>query len=108
MDWILNSEGGFMASADFHADTIRIAEPTTVPEFSNTLSRVAADGCALIIQRDGRDIAAVISIDQLEMLKDAEAREHAELVASQINWQEYGASHPPPQAWFDGDEPKPW
>src|SRR5688500_14501115 len=97
-----------MAGPATIGEPLRINEPTAAPEFSDALSRVAADGRPLIVQRNGQDVAAVISMEQLRLLNDAAAREHAESLASEIDWSEYAASHAPPQSWFDGEEPKPF
>jgi len=97
-----------MVTAGSLAEPIRIDEPRATPEFSDALDRVAADARPLILQRNGQDIAAVITVDQLKLLMDALSREHAECVANKIDWSDYVASHAPPQSWFDAEEPKPF
>jgi hypothetical protein len=72
------------------------------------LSRVASERQPIIFQRNGEDLAAVIPVEQFVLLRDALARHEAERLAAQINWNSTVAQHPPPSAWFERDEPKPF
>jgi len=85
-----------------------VDEPQEVHDYAEVLSRVAADRQPVIVRRSGSDLAAVIPLEYLEILYDAAARQEAERIAAQIDWGKLVKTSPPPQSWFDGDEPKPF
>ena len=86
----------------------RVDEPQQAQDYANVLSRVAADRQPLVVRRDGADLAAVVPMESLELLQDLLARQEAQRIASEIDWDRLVKTSPPPQAWFDGDEPKPF
>jgi PHD/YefM family antitoxin component YafN of YafNO toxin-antitoxin module len=86
----------------------RIDEPGAAKEYSEVFTQVASDHRPVIVRRNGADLAAVIPLEHLEMLQDLLARQEAERVASHVNWDRLVRNSPPPQLWFDGDEPKPF
>lgn len=83
------------------AEPGRVNEPQAVQEYSNVLSRVVADGKPVIIRRNGEDLAAVIPLNYLRMLRDVLEREEVEKQAAQIEWKSVPESLRPPQEWFD-------
>ncbi len=85
----------------------RIDEPGESPRFSEALTEVASSGQPIIVRRAGEDLAAVIPLEHLELLRDALAMREAEQIASTIDWDQARKS-PPPQQWFDGEEPRPF
>src|SRR5690349_9166510 len=85
-----------------------VDEPQLAQEYADVLSRVAADRQPVIVRRGGEDLAAVISLEHLELLRDILARQEAERLAMQIDWDRVVKAYPPPQEWFEGDEPKPF
>lgn len=86
----------------------RVDEPQAAQEYAAVLSRVAADRKPVIVQRAGADLAAVVPLEHFELLQDVLAGRMAERRASQIDWDQLVKTRPPPQSWFDGDEPKPF
>ena len=84
----------------------RVDEPQAAAAFSEVLSRVATQHEPIIVRRDGKDIAAVIPLEHLDVLQDALARHEAEKLAGKIDWDHMVKQHPPSPEWFDGDEPK--
>ncbi|MBY0523679.1 MAG: hypothetical protein K2R98_09775 [Gemmataceae bacterium] len=84
----------------------RVDEPQLAEEYASVLSRVAAEGQAVIVQRGGADLAAVIPLEYLKLVRELLAVSAAEKLAAQIDWTEVAKAHPPAQEWFDGDEPK--
>ena len=88
--------------------TGHIDEPAAAQEYADVLSRVAADHQPVIVRRGGADLAAVVPLEYLEMIQEMLARQEAERLAAQVNWDERVQASPPPQAWFDGDEPRPF
>jgi prevent-host-death family protein len=90
------------------AEPGRVDEPRAAKEYSDVLTQVACDHRPVIVRRNGADLAAVIPLEHLELLQDLLARREAERLASQVNWGRLVKTSPPPQAWFDGDEPKPF
>ena len=91
-----------------------VVEPSHVDEaqlardYVDVLSQVAADHRPLIIRRDGTDPAAIIPLDQLELLQEVLTQREAEKLAASLDWDRLVKMCPPPQEWFDGDEPKPF
>jgi PHD/YefM family antitoxin component YafN of YafNO toxin-antitoxin module len=85
-----------------------IDEPTAAQEYADVLSRVAADHRPVVVRRGGTDFAAVVPLEYLEMLQDLLARQEAERLAAQVNWDELVKTSPPTQTWCEGDEPKPF
>jgi hypothetical protein len=85
-----------------------VDEPRAVQEYADVLSRVAAEGKPVIVRRNGADLAAVIPLEHLEMVREVLARQEVEKLAGQIDWERARKTFRPPQEWFDGDEPKPF
>ena len=54
------------------------------------------------------DVAAVIPVEHLELLRELVARQEAERRTAEIDWQRPAHVSPPPRQWFEGDEPKPF
>ncbi len=79
----------------------RVDEPQGAQEYSDVLSQVAAAGKPLIVRRNGEDLAAVIPLEYLELLREVVARQEVEKSAAQIDWNRVPKTHRPPQEWFD-------
>jgi len=79
----------------------RIEEPHAIQDYSAVLTQVAADGKPVIVRRNGADLAAVISLEQLELVRELLARQAAEKLAARIDWSSAGKTLRPPQSWFD-------
>jgi prevent-host-death family protein len=86
----------------------RIDEPRQLTEYADVLSQVAAEGRPVVVCRNGEELAAVVPLAYLELLREMAARREVERLAAAIDWQQLAKTHPPPQEWFDGDEPKPF
>jgi hypothetical protein len=79
------------------------------------LSQVVAEGKPVIVRRNGEDLAAVIPLEHLALLREVVARQEVEKLAAQIDWQRVPRTLRPPQEWFDDtdnpfeveEEPKP-
>jgi hypothetical protein len=85
-----------------------IDEPGEAQGYADVLSRVASDRQPLIVRRGGTDLAAVVPLEYLDLLQEMLARQEAERLAGQLDWDKLVKTSPPPQTWFDGDEPKPF
>jgi prevent-host-death family protein len=60
----------------------------------------------LIITRQGTNLAAVISLAHLELVREVLARQHVEHLAAQIDWQQVPHPLRPPSQWLaDTDNP---
>jgi len=90
------------------SDPSRIEEPQAAEGYSDVLSQVAAEGKAVIVLRNGEDLAAVVPLEQLEFLREVLARQEVQRLASQIDWDRARKMLRPAQRWFDGEEPKPF
>ena len=85
-----------------------VNEPHGVQEYADVITRVAAECQPAVLQRDGADVAVVVPLEYFEFMQDALAREEAERLTKTIDWKGLAKTSPPPQAWFDRDEPKPF
>ena len=83
-------------------------EPLDVKEYADVLSRVAADHQAVIMRRGGTDLAAIIPMDLLELLQETLAMNETQRLLKSMNLARMAKENPPPQSWFDGEEPKPF
>ena len=79
----------------------RVDEPRASREYADMLSRVAAEGKPVIIRRNGADLAAVIPVQHLELVREVLARDEVEKLAQQIDWERTRQTLRPPQWWFD-------
>lgn len=85
-----------------------VDEPKQAKDYADVLSRVAAERQPIIVRREGTDLAAVVPLEYLEFFHELLARQEAENLARKIDWDRLVKSCPPPQEWFNGDEPKPF
>jgi PHD/YefM family antitoxin component YafN of YafNO toxin-antitoxin module len=85
-----------------------VDEPHEAKDYADVISRVAAEGQAVIVRRNGADLAAIVPLEYLELLQDALQVEEAQRMLKTVNWERKLKENPPPQSWFDGDEPKPF
>ena len=79
----------------------RVDEPRTAQEYSQVLTQVASGGRAVILRRNGTELAAVIPLKHLELLREVLARQEVEKLAAQIDWERAHETLRPPQEWFD-------
>ena len=79
----------------------RIDEPRVAQEYSDVLSQVDAEGKPMIVRRNGEDLAAVIPLAYLDLLREVVARREAEKLAAQFDWAHTPKTYQPPQEWFD-------
>jgi hypothetical protein len=86
----------------------KVDEPAEAKGYADVISRVAAEGQPLIVRRDGNDLAAIVPLAFLEDLLDALAMEEAQRRLRKLDLPRIAKENPPPQSWFDGDEPKPF
>src|SRR5437667_1387386 len=86
----------------------RVDEPRAAQEYSDVLTQVAAEHRPVIVRRNGEDLAAVIPLEHLELVREVLARQEVARLAAQIDWDRARKALRPPQEWFDGDEPKPF
>jgi len=74
----------------------RVDEPRAAEEYSDVLTQVAADHRPVIVRRNGADLAAVIPLEHLELLQDLLARQEAERMVAQLDWDRLVKTSPPP------------
>jgi hypothetical protein len=82
----------------------RVDEPQALQDYSAVFTQVAAEGRAVIVRRNGEDVAAVVPLEHLELLREAVARQEVERLAAQIDWDRARPAPRPPQSWFDDDD----
>ncbi len=90
------------------AEPGRVDEPRAAQEYAEVLTQVAAERRPVIVRRNGEDLAAVIPLEYLDLVREILARPEVERLAAQIDWERARQALRPPQEWFDGDEPKPF
>jgi prevent-host-death family protein len=56
----------------------RVSTTAARKNFSGTLERVARKGERILLQRGGKDIAAIVSVEDLELLEELEDRRDVE------------------------------
>ena len=84
----------------------RVDEPQLAQAYSDVLSQVVAEGKPMIVRRNGEDLAAVIPLEHLELLREVVARQEVETLAAQIDWNRAPKTLRPPQQWLkDTDNP---
>jgi len=86
----------------------RVDEPKAAREYAEVLSQVAAAGRPVIVRRSGQDLAAVIPLEQLELVREILARQEVERSAAQIDWSRSQNTLRPPQSWFDDEDDNPF
>lgn len=86
----------------------RVDEPKLVEDYAAVLSKVAAVGRPLIVRRNGKDLAAVVPLEHLELIREELALEEVERAAAQIDWGEAARTARPPQSWFDDEADNPF
>lgn len=82
----------------------RVDEPRLAEEYSDVLSRVVAEGKPMIVRRNGEDLAAVVPLGYLELLREIVARQEVEKLAAQIDWDRAPGTLRPPQEWLEDDD----
>jgi len=85
-----------------------IDEPLDAKDYQDAITRVAAEERPVVVRRNGADIAIIMPLAHYLLFQEAIAREEAERLTKTVDWKQWAKSSPPPQAWFDGDEPKPF
>src|SRR5260370_5835586 len=97
-----------MTVASLLEDPGRVDEPRAAQEYSAVLTQVATECRFVIVRRNGEDLAAVIPLEHLELVREILAQHEVERLAAQIDWERARKTLRPPQSWFEGDEPKPF
>lgn len=85
-----------------------VDEPQHAQEYADVMSRVATERQAVIVRREGADLAAIIPLEYLDLLLDTVARQEAQRIAGGLDFDRLAKTNRPPQAWFDNDDPKPF
>ncbi len=99
---------GIMTRPSLLEEPNRVDEPQAAQEYSAVLTQVAAEHRTVIVRRNGADLAAVVPLEHLELVREVLARLEVAQLAGEIDWEQARRTLRPPQQWFDGDEPKPF
>jgi PHD/YefM family antitoxin component YafN of YafNO toxin-antitoxin module len=86
----------------------RVDEPHAAQDYANVLSQVAAAGRPVIVRRNGEDLAAVIPVEQLNLVREILAQQEVEKLAAQIERRGVHSKRLPPQSWFDDEDDDPF
>src|SRR5947209_1331367 len=85
-------------------EPVRVDEPQAAEEYADVLSQVVAAGRPVIVRRNGEDLAAVIPLEHLELVREILAHQEVERLAAEIDWAQARKTLRPPQSWFDDDD----
>jgi hypothetical protein len=86
----------------------RVDEPQGAQAYADVLSQVAAVGRPVIVRRNGEDLAAVIPLRHLELVREILANLEVERSAASIEWALAPNPLQPPQSWFDDEDDNPF
>jgi prevent-host-death family protein len=86
----------------------RIDEPQIAGDYAAVLSEVAAAHRPIIVRRNGKDLAAVVPLEHLELISEGLAQQEAEKLAAQIDWERAPTNLRPPQSWIEDEEDDPF
>ena len=64
----------------------RMDEPHLAQEYADVLTQVVAAGRPVIVRRNGEDLAAVVPLEHLELVREILAQQEAERSAAGIDW----------------------
>ena len=64
----------------------KVDEPTEAKDYADVFSRVIAERRAIVVRRQGADVAVVMPVEYLEFLRDALAREEGIQIARKLDW----------------------
>ena len=93
-----------MTNPSFLREPSHIDEPLVAHEYTDLLTQVASERQPVIVRRNGVDLAAVIPLEHLDLLRKVLAHQAVEHLAAQIDWDRLVKTHQPPQAWFEDDD----
>jgi hypothetical protein len=85
------------------AEPGRVDEPAAAEGYADVLTRVAAEGRPVIVRRSGADLAAVVPLEHLRLLREVVDRQEVEKLAAEIDWRRAKAPRLP-QAWLEDDD----
>jgi hypothetical protein len=97
-----------MTSQSLLEEPGRVDEPKAARDYADVLSQVATAGGAVIVRRNGEDLAAVIPLEHLELVREILARQEVERAAAEIDWSWARNTLRPPQSWFDDEDDNPF
>ena len=86
----------------------RVDEPKAAQEYAAVLTQVVAAGRPVIVRRNGEDLAAVVPLEHLELVREILAHQEAERAAAEIDWTRAKESSRTPQSWFDDEDDNPF
>ena len=76
----------------------RVDEPQGAQEYAAVLTQVVAAGRPVIVRRNGEDLAAVVPLEHLELVREILAHQEAERLAAEIDWtRARETARPPPK-----------
>jgi PHD/YefM family antitoxin component YafN of YafNO toxin-antitoxin module len=97
-----------MTSLSLRDEPDRVDEPKAARDYADVLSQVAAAGRPVIVRRNGEDLAAVIPLEHLELVREILARHEVETAAAEIDWSRARNTLRPPQSWFEDEDDNPF
>ena len=82
----------------------RVDEPREAEDYAAVLTQVVAAGRPVIVRRNGEDLAAVVPLEQLQLVREILARQDVERPAAELGRYQASKNLRPPQSWFDDDD----
>jgi PHD/YefM family antitoxin component YafN of YafNO toxin-antitoxin module len=81
----------------------RADEPQAAQEYSDVVSQITVAGRPVTVRRNGEDLAAVIPLEHLEMVREIFSHLEVERSAARIDWGRARKTLRLPQSWFDDE-----
>jgi hypothetical protein len=82
----------------------RVDEPEAAQDYADVFSQVVAAGRPVILRRNGEDLAAILPLEHLELIREILAQQEVEKLAARLDWARAQQALRPPQSWFDDDD----
>ena len=86
----------------------RVDEPQAAQEYAAVLTQVVAAGRPVIVRRNGEDLAAIVPLEHLELVREILAHQEVERSAAKIDWTRARETPRPLQSWFDDKDDNPF
>ena len=96
-----------MTSPSLLEEPGRVDEPQAADGYAAVLTQVVAAGRPVIVRRNGEDLAAVIPLEHLDLIREILGYQQVERSAAEVDWTRSKALQPP-QAWFDDQADNPF
>ena len=82
----------------------RVDEPREARAYAAVPIQVVAAGRPVIVRRDGEDLAAVVPLEQPQLVREILARQDVVRLAAELGRHQANKLPRPPRSWFDDQD----